>query len=133
MRGWCAVLVALLWVPAALGAPCDQFDPAGPARSARITLDASDFSDASGDELRSFIATGSLGRVEVAVLSMTPPGIVHGVSAVAGTSRFSPHYGESLNGIAVAVALRGRARPARVVLQLRQVCAENFRKTFLYY
>jgi hypothetical protein len=48
-------------------------------------------------------------------------------------SRVSPLYGEQLKGIAVAVSLRGRARPGTVVLSLRQVCAEYFRNTFLYY
>ena len=129
-----ATALFVLCLPAALSAaPCDEHDPASPAASAQITLDSSDFIDENRNELRSFIATGSLGRVDVAVVSAVPPGIVRGVSAVAEASRFSPYYGERLSGIAVAVALHSRARPAKVVLRLRQVCAEYFRNTFLYY
>ena len=128
------VLGALLALPApVLAAPCDQFDPAGPAASTQITLDASDFIDESRDELRSFIATGSLGPADVSLVAATPPGIVRSVSAVALRSRYSPHYGEELKGVAVAVALRPGAGPAKIVLRLRQVCAAYFRNTFLYY
>jgi hypothetical protein len=114
-------------------APCDQFDPAGPARSAQITLNSSDFVDERRDEMRSFIATGSLGEVAVSVVSSTPGGIVSGVSATPEVSRFSANYGEQLKGIAIAVSLRRGAGPAAVVLNLRQVCAEYFRHTVLYY
>lgn len=117
----------------AIAAPCDQFDPAAPAGSAQIVLDSSDFVDPNGDELRSFIDTGSVGRVDVTVVRSTPPGAVRTVSAVPEVSRFSPYYGESLKGIAVAVTLRTHGRPARVVLDLRQVCAKRFVNTFLYY
>jgi len=141
MRRWwrsaaaaCGAGLFILCCPAALSAaPCDQYDPAGPTRSAQITLNSSDFVDESRDEMCSFIATGSIGKVDVAVVSSTPGGIVRGVSAIPEVSRFSPHYGEQLKGIAVAVSLRTGARPAIVVVNLRQVCAEYFRNTVLYY
>jgi hypothetical protein len=124
----------MLCCPAMLSAaPCDQFDPTGPARSAQITLNSSDFVDERRDEMRSFIATASLGKVAVSVLSSTPGGIVRGVSATPEVSRFSALYGEQLKGISIAVELRNRAEPAIVVLNLRQVCAEYFRRTVLYY
>jgi len=114
-------------------ASCDQFDPAGPARSGQITLNSGDFVDERRDEMRSFIATGSLGKVDVSVRSSTPAGIVRGVSATPEVSRFSPHYGEQLKGIAITVALRRGGASAVVVLNVRQVCAEYFRPTVLYY
>jgi hypothetical protein len=123
-----------LCCPSALSAAaCDEYDPAGPSRSARITLNSGDFVDQRRDEMRSFVATGSIGRVDAAMISSTPPGIVRGVSAVPLVSRMSPLYGEQLKGIAITVSLSGRAGQASVVLNLRQVCAEYFRNTFLYY
>src|SRR5229473_6966664 len=67
MRGWrnsasaaIGTVVFLLADPAALSAaPCDQYDPAAPVRTARIVLGASDFVSEERDELRSFVATGS--------------------------------------------------------------------------
>jgi len=124
----------LVCCPSVLSAaPCDEYDPAGPVRSARITLNSGDFVDQRRDEMRSFVATGSIGRVDAATISSTPPGIVRGVSAVPEVSRMSPLYGEKLKGIAITVSLSSRAGPATVVLNLRQVCAEYFRNTFLYY
>ena len=124
----------ILSCPAGLSAaPCDQFDPAGPTRSAQITLNSSNFADERRDEMRSFILTGSIGKVDVATVSSTPGGIVRGVSAAPEVSRFSPLYGEQLKGIAIAVSLRSGAGSAVVVLHLRQVCAEYFRNTVLYY
>ena len=80
----------ILCCPAGLSAaPCDQFDPAGPTRSAQITLNSSNFVDERRDEMRSFIATGSIGKVDVAMVSSTPGGIVRGVSATPEVSRFS--------------------------------------------
>jgi hypothetical protein len=141
MRRWwrsaeavCSAGLFILCCPSVLSAaPCDQFDPAGPARSAQITLNSGDFVDESGDEMRSFVATGSLGKVDAAVVSSTPGSIVRGVTAVPEVSRFSPLYGEQLKGIAITVSLNGGARPATVVLGLRQVCAEYFHRTILYY
>ncbi len=140
-RGWRSAGAAcggaglfILCCPAMLSAaPCDQFDPTGPARSTQITLNSGDFVDERRDEMRSFVATGSLGRVDVSVRSSTPAGIVRGVSATPEVSRFSAHYGEQLKGIAIAVSLKSGAGPAVVVLNLRQVCAEYFRHTVLYY
>lgn len=112
---------------------CDEYDPAGPAGAARITLSANDFTDDSRDELRSFVETDSLGLVQAAIVSASPSGSILGFSAVPQVSRFSPYYGEELKGIAVAVDVAPGRRPARVVLDLRQVCAKRFRNTFLYY
>ena len=135
-RGWRSAGTAWLFIlccPALLSAaPCDQFDPGGPARTAQITLNSSDFVDERRDDMRSFIATGSLGKVDVSVRSATPGGIVRDVSAAPEVSRFSPLYGEQLKGIAVAVSLNRGGGPAVVVLNLRQVCAEYFRRTVLY-
>jgi len=139
-RGWrsagmaCGAGLLILCCPGVLSAaPCDQFNPTGPARSAQITLNSSDFIDERRDEMRSFIATGSLGKAEISVVSSTPGGIVRGVSATPELSRFSPLYGEQLKGVAITVSLKSSAGPATVVLQLRQVCAEHFRNTVLYY
>jgi hypothetical protein len=130
----CGTGLLILCCPAVLSAaPCDQFNPLGPARSAQITLNSSDFVDERRDEMRSFIATGSLGKADISVVSSTPGGIVRGVSATPGLSRFSPLYGEQLKGIAITVSLRGGAAPATVILNLRQICAEHFRNTILYY
>jgi hypothetical protein len=126
-------LLLLLCHGGASAAPCDEHNPTGPSRSAQITLGPGDFVDADGGELRSFVATGSIGTVESRVVSAVPPGIVAGFSALPEISRFSPHEGEELKGIAVTVHLnRSDARP-RVVIGLRQVCARYFRNTFLYY
>src|SRR5438445_238688 len=95
----------------------------GAAGSAQITLTPNDFVDERRDEMRSFIATGSLGKVDVSVVSSTPGGIVRGVSGTPQISRFSPLYGEQLKGIAIAVSLRSGGRPATLILRLRQVCA----------
>src|SRR5205823_5264463 len=124
-RWWKSVGAAwglLMVVGAAAAAPpCDEYDPFGPARSARITLTPSDFVDESRDEMRSFIATDSIGKVDVAVVSASPPHIIRAVSALPEVSGLSVHYGEKLKGIGVAVWLASTARPARVVLEVRQV------------
>jgi hypothetical protein len=139
-RGWrsagvaCVAGALSLCHPAILSAaPCDQFSPLSPARSARITLGSSDFVDERRDEMRSFIDTGSLGKADVSVVSSTPAGIVRAVSATPGLSRFSSLYGEQLKGVAISVSLKGTAGRATVVRNLRQVCAERFRNTVLYY
>lgn len=130
----CGAGLFVVFCPAVLSAPaCDEYDPAGPSHSAQITLSSKDFVDEKRDEMRSFIATGSIGNVAVAIVSATPRDVVRGVSATPELSRVSPNFGEQLKGIAVAVSLRNRAPPATVVLQLRQVCAAYFRNTFLYY
>ena len=117
---------------ATAAAGCDEYDPTGPARSAQITLTSGD-ADESRDELRSFIVTGSLGRVNVAVVSSTPANIVRALSATPEVSRFSPRDGEQLKGVAVTVRLKDSPTQAVVVLKLRQVCAQYFHNTFLYY
>ncbi|HEX6442281.1 MAG TPA: hypothetical protein VF007_08850 [Stellaceae bacterium] len=130
-----AAMVLLLGSAAAPRAaqPCDEADPFGPADSTRITLSAADFVDEARDELRSFIATDSLGRVDFAVVSTRPGGIVRAITAVPEVSRVSPYHSEQLKGIAVTVSLVSRKRPATVTVQLRQVCARYFRDSFLYY
>jgi hypothetical protein len=120
-------------VPPGLVAPCDQYDPFGPARSTRIALDSRDFVHQDGSEMRSFIDTGSIGKVDVAVVAATPPGIVRGISAVPEISRMSPYFGERLKGVALDVALATTGQPVQIVLDLRQVCATHFSDTFLYY
>ena len=120
--------------PAVLSAaPCDEYNPAGPWRSAQIRLTSSDYIDESRDEMRTFVVTDSIGSVTAAIVSSTPQGAARAVSAVPEVSRFSPHYGEQLKGIAVTVLLQKNARPAAVTINLRQVCAQQFRNTFLYY
>ena len=128
-----AMILALCCCGAASAEPCDEYDPAGPWRSARITLGSGDLVDAAGSEMRSFVATGSIGTVEGAIVSATPPGIVASFSGVPEVSRFSLDQGEALKGIAVAVRLTHPSGRARVVIGLRQVCAGYFRNTFLYY
>jgi hypothetical protein len=130
----CGAGLLVLCCPAVLSAaPCDEFDPSGPVRSAHIALASSDFVDERRDEMRSFIVTGSLGKADVSVVSSTPPGIVRGVSATPELSRFSRLYGEELKGVAITVSLKSAAGPVKIVLNLRQVCAERFRNTVLYY
>ena len=133
---WAAIgaVVFLLADPAALSAaPCDEYDPAAPARIARVTLTAGDFVSEERDELRSFVATGSLGHVDARLVSSSPRGAVRSFFAGPLVSRYSPHYGEELKGIAVSVAVQPGRRPVSVVIGLRQVCAQYFRNSFLYY
>ena len=68
-------------------------------RSVKITLSASDFVSEEGDEMRSFVATGSLGRVAAAIVSSSPKDLVRSLVAAPEISRFSPLYGEELKGI----------------------------------
>jgi len=133
----CAMVGAMVLLAASLGAqaagPCDEYNPAGPARSAVIALTPTDFVDEQRDELRSFVETGSIGPVEASIVSSVPRGIVHGFVAVPEVSRFSPYYGEALKGIAVGVTFEPTRRPVRVLVRLRQVCGRFFRNSFLYY
>lgn len=119
--------------PASAAAPCDEFDPAGPARSVVVALTPTDFVDEERDQMRSFVETGSLGPVEASIVSAVPRGVVQGFSAAPEVSRFSPYYGEALKGVAVGVAFEPTRRPVRVLVRLRQVCAKFFRNSFLYY
>jgi hypothetical protein len=129
--GASALLAASPSTPSA--APCDEYNPASPARSVVVALTPTDFVDEERDEMRSFVETGSLGPVEVSIVSAVPRGIVHGFVAVPEVSRFSPYYGEALKGIAVGVTVEPGRRPVRVLVKVRQVCAKFFRNSFLYY
>jgi hypothetical protein len=111
---------------------CDENNPASPAGTTQVTLGASDFTDETDDELRSFILTGSLGQVTARVVAASPPGIVQSMSATAEISRLSPNYGEQLKGIDIRVDLKRHDRSASVSVSIRQVCAQYFRNTFLY-
>jgi hypothetical protein len=141
MRRWwnsagaaCAAAVLLAWAAPLWAAPaCDEYDPHGPSRSVQLRLGAADLVDEDGGEMRTFVVTDSIGKVDVSVVSSTPRDVVVGVSAVPEISMYSPHHGEQLKGINVAVSLEQSGRPATVVLKLRQVCAKHFRNTFLYY
>jgi hypothetical protein len=127
-----ALLLVATWHAGARAQICDENDPGAPARTTKITLGASDFTDEARDMLRSFIVTGSLGKVTASVVSATPPGIVRSLSALPEISNYSPHYGEQLKGIDIRVALRRSERAAVVSVSLRQVCAQSFRDSFLY-
>ena len=130
--GLAALLTAAAAEPPA-GPLCDEYNPSGPARTGEVTLNATDFADEDGTEIRSFIETDSIGKVDVAIVSTRPARAVRTVSAVPEISAISPNYGERLKGIRVAVSLKKTKQPVRIVLKLRQVCARHFRNTFLYY
>jgi hypothetical protein len=119
--------------PLAAQPACDEYNPFGPAYGAQIRLGPGDLVDEHGTELRSFVATDSVGKVDFGIVASSPPGAVLGVSAVPEISMFSPHHGERLKGINIAVSLTETRRPVSVVLHLSQVCAKHFRNTFLYY
>lgn len=116
---------------AASAADCDENDPNGPMRSGQITLTANDRVDEVRAELRTFVVTGSLGKVEAAIVAATPAGIAAGINARPHLSRLSPGYGEQLKGVVVAAPLNGADRSAKIVVRLRQVCAQYFRDSFL--
>jgi hypothetical protein len=128
-----AIIVGAAEPDASSAAPCDEYDPAAPARSADVALTAGDFVNDGRDEARTFVATGSLGRVEATIVASAPRGVVRSFFAGPEISRYSPHYGEALKGIAVGIVLERVRRPVRVVVRLRQVCAQYFRNSFLYY
>ena len=130
--GGLLILVLAAQTPAP-AAGCDEDNPRSPARHARIALTAADAVDEARDQLRTFVATGSLGRVSAATLSSHPPGIVRQVAAAPHVSRYSPLYGEQLKGVDLVVSLYGSSRAARVVVDLQQVCAQYFRNSFLSY
>ena len=126
-------LIASAGTLAHAAAPCDEYNPSGPMRTTQITLNATDYTDDQRDQMRSFLETDSIGRVDVAIVGSTPRDAVLSVTAVPEISRVSGYFGEELRGIAVNVWLRPTARAAQVTLKLRQVCARRFRNTFLYY
>jgi hypothetical protein len=127
-----AMVIGLTAAATAAGAAaCDENDPNAPTRSGQVTLTASDLVDEARAELRTFVVTGSLGKVEAVIVAATPPGIAGGVSAAPHLSRLSPGYGEQLRGVAVVVPLNRVDRSTRIVVGLRQVCAQYFRDSFL--
>src|SRR5262245_10618714 len=97
---------------------CDEANPLSPAREAQIILSNTDAVDETHRELRSFLLTGSLGRVDASVVS--PRGSAVRLTALPQISRFSPDYGEQLKGIGIVAELGSRNRPARVVVRVRQ-------------
>jgi hypothetical protein len=127
-----ALLIGVLASPgASAGVTCDDGNPYGPSRSAVVRLTAADYSNEQRTELKTFVETGSLGRVEAEIVS--PRGLVRSLTAAPAVSRYSRHQGENLRGIAVELRLNGAAKKAPVVrLRLRQVCAVHFHDTFLY-
>ena len=142
MRGWgkaaratggAGLLLIGCAAPLAAQPPCDEYNPSAPAYAAQIRLGPGDRVDGHGGELRSFVATDSIGKVDVGIVASSPRGAVLGVSAVPEISRLSPYHGERLKGISIAVSLAASRRPVSVVLRLSQVCAKHFRNTFLYY
>jgi hypothetical protein len=140
-HGWklagiaCGIAAWIAMPPVAVPAVplCDEYNPFAAARIGEVTLNATDFADEDGTEILSFIETESIGKVDVEVIRATPGSIVRTVSAVPDISMISPHFGERLKGIKVAVSLTKSRQPVSVVLRLRQVCATHFRNTFLYY
>lgn len=127
-----AVLSALVVTPARAAPDCDEYNPLSPALTGKITVQVDDSLGPASGELRTFVETGSIGKVDITNISASPKGIGP-VSAVPEISRLSPRGGEQLKGIAIAVRVPNHNPRARVVLTLRQVCAQHFRDTFLYY
>src|SRR5258707_10409240 len=76
--------------PLAAQPSCDEYNPFGPAYGAQIRLGPRDLVDEHGTELRSFVATDSVGKVDVGIVAASPPGAGLGVSAVPEISMFSP-------------------------------------------
>jgi hypothetical protein len=105
----------------------------GATRSAEITLTAADFFDPDGEEMRTFVDTGSLGVVEVSLVSARPADVVRSFTAVPARSLLSPYFGENMKGINVTVLLNKSRIPPVVRLRLQQDCAKYLRNTFLYY
>src|SRR5262249_58392942 len=104
-------------------------NPLSPARDTQVVLSSADAVDETRSELRSFLFTGSLGRVDASVVS--PRGSVVRLTAVPHVSRMSPDYGEQLKGVDIVAELASRQAPARVVVKVRQGCAPYFCHTFL--
>ena len=134
MQRWlfpAAMILGLAAAAPARAAECDEHNPQGPMRSGQVTLTAGDSADDRRTELRSFVETGSLGRVDASVVGANPPGIVRSVAAEPHLSRLSPGFGERLKGIEVVANLTARDPAVRIVVRLRQVCAEHFHESFL--
>ncbi|MBV9828156.1 MAG: hypothetical protein JO001_21185 [Alphaproteobacteria bacterium] len=118
---------------AALAQSCDEYNPNGPTETAKVVLTHNDSIGPWTGEMRTFVQTGSIGKVDVSAVSARPSGRLRAVSAEPEISRISPRGGEQLKGIAIVVSTYDKRPPARVVVTLRQVCAKYFRDTFLYY
>jgi hypothetical protein len=116
----------------ALAAGCDEYNPASPARSTRVTLTATDAVDDSSTALRSFVETGSLGKVDISLVRSSRGGPVQQILAVPHISRRSANYGEELKGVEISAALSRPLSGARIVVEVRQVCAQHFRNSFLH-
>lgn len=134
MQRWlfpAAMILGGVAATAARAAGCDEHNPNGPMRGSQVTLTANDSVNDQRTELRSFVETGSLGRVEASVAAATPPGIVGSVAAAPHLSRLSPDFGERLKGIEIVARLTARDPSVRIIVRLRQVCAEHFHESFL--
>jgi hypothetical protein len=127
-------VAALLLLSANARSVAAEVCSAGAAsRSAEITLTAADYFDPYGEEMRTFVDTGSLGAVEASLVSAGPRDVVRSFRAVPARSLLSPYFGEDLKGINVTVSLyKSRISPI-VRLRLQQDCAKYLRNTFLYY
>jgi hypothetical protein len=135
---WVPPALALLFVivaAPAVGAEglCHANGFGAALRSAVVTLTAADFYDPYGQEMRTFVDTGSLGAVTAELVSARPREIVRSFTAVAARSRLSPYFGEDLKGISVTVSLYRSRIPPVIRLRLTQDCAKYLRNTFLYY
>jgi fluoride ion exporter CrcB/FEX len=129
-----ALLVVTAAAPAADAATLCSANGFGAAlRSAVVTLTAADFYDPYGEEMRTFVDTGSLGAVTAELVSARPREVVRSFTAAAARSRLSPYFGEDLKGINVTVRLYHSRIPPVVRLRLTQDCAKYLRNTFLYY
>src|SRR4051794_39962307 len=100
-RGWATALTVTLGVMLAAAAPvhagnCDEHNPASPSRSVRIALAATDAVDETSKELRTFVETGSLGKVDISFVRSSHRGPVQHIFAVPHVSRHSQLYGEEL-------------------------------------
>ena len=136
MPPWCRLLLLAVALPllavAMRSTVAAETCAEGAARSAEITLTAADFFDPNGEEMRTFVDTGSLGPVEATLVSARPSDAVRSFTAVPARSQLSPYFGEDLKGIGVTVSLhKSRISPV-VRLRLRQDCAKYLRNTFLY-
>jgi hypothetical protein len=128
------LLVVVAAAPAAgAGSLCRPNGFGAAARSAIVTLTSADFYDPYGEEMRTFVDTGSLGAVDAVLVSAHPRDVVRSFTAVAARSRLSPYFGEDLKGIRITVSLFQSPIPPVVRLRLRQDCAKYLRDTFLYY
>jgi hypothetical protein len=128
-----AVGLFLLGYGSAAYADCDEYDPAASTRSATIVLRSPDKFDDQGEELRTFVETGSLGSVRADLVSSNAKMKIRYFFANPVISRYSRDYGEQLKGIAVEVIVEPTKRPFSVSLRLHQVCARHFRNSFLSY